>query len=661
MLNKIPLVGKPKYSIHDLLRLSMSVNLAEGGEPTDTTGVGSLIGRLVTSGAYRAVPVLYRESGVVGKSWELQRVAKDAQALASCLPEMKLPTGHVEGMTLIDNVQWIRDDWMCEVVSGLIDAAGRKAYSFQQEDGRVRTIIKDVFLMEHIAEWEWLNLMDHGDQPWTMAHYTDSRGGRNYPGSVVRDGDKLVPMISTQSGDASYLLRRAVPTPVSQICLKELWLEKLKSETGLDGDTIHQIGTDLQFAIAFGSNPKAYGASGLRTIGDQKRNLLEFIHSCYHLAEGMKTGYTHGWLSKDAHASGLVCTSIAVGSSCALQIGEGKKVYDSLASLIKIPNISWIPAKIRAYLQSSDWGKAAAIPIQYTSRNLAWTFITGPNSGEEMEDEEGNPLFAYELDGAQIPRDSLNPKIAEDLALLSDEQIKDLAEVVNNATLAAFHRYDPKLYQVTDAVLSSAKLMYGDKGTDIPRLKYDNFDCVHFAVKTALDWFPADDLGRRNLPQVSITVPRKYRAQLESLGVPTRFQPRSAPFTRGEVDERRRPILPWTDTGTINRIDTPSGLLVRGTSICDSRIMLNTIKELNKYTEWKNTSGFAVGHRHDSIWVVPSDQFYWLSRVYMGQAVDESATHYREYIAQIVGKRLLANSPPHGENVILPHSNVMFR
>jgi hypothetical protein len=661
MLNKIPLVGKPKYSIHDLLRLSMSVNLAEGGEPTDTSGVGSLIGRLITSGAYRAVPVLYRESGVVGKSWELQRVAKDAQALASCLPEMKLPTGHVEGMTLIDNVQWIRDDWMCEVVSGLIDAAGRKAYSFEQEDGRVRTIIKDVFLMEHIAEWEWLNLMDHGHEPWTMAHYTDSRGGRNYPGSVVRDGDKLVPMISTQSGDASYLLRRAVPTPVSQICLKELWLEKLKSETGLDGDTIHQIGTDLQFAIAFGSNPKAYGARGLRTIGDQKRNLLEFIHSCHHLAEGMKTGYTHGWLSKDAHASGLVCTSIAVGSSCALQIGEGKKVYDSLASLIKIPNISWIPAKIRAYLQSSDWGKAAAIPIQYTSRNLAWTFITGPNSGEEMEDEEGNPLFSYELDGAQIPRDSLNPKIAEDLALLSDEQIKDLAEVVNNATLAAFHRYDPKLYQVTDAVLSSAKLMYGDKGTDIPRLKYDNFDCVHFAVKTALDWFPADDLGRRKLPQVSITVPRKYRAQLESLGVPTRFQPRSAPFTRGEVDERRRPILPWTDTGTINRIDTPSGLLVRGTSICDSRIMLNTIKELNKYTEWKNTSGFAVGHRHDSIWVVPSDEFYWLSRVYMGQAVDESATHYREYIAQIVGNRLLANSPPHGENVILPHSNVMFR
>jgi hypothetical protein len=655
MPDKIPLVGKPKYSIHELLRLWMQVHLAEGGDPADYSGVGGLIGRLITSGAYRATPVLYRENGVVGKSWELRRCVRTATELQRCLPEMRLPVGHIEGMDIFDRVKFTRNDRMCEVVSGLIDAYGVKAYTTKMDDGRTQTRIKDVFLMEHISEWEWHNLMELEGE-LSMAYYTDSRGGRNYPGSVIEKDGKLLPMISTQSGDASYLLQLGNPVPVRRDLIESMWLKPMMESSGLSSEQIHLIGSDIKAAVAFGSNPKAFGAKGIRTVGDQKRNMLEFISSCQHLVEAETTGMTRGWLSKDAHASGLVCTSIATGSSCALSVASGKKVYDSLASLIKVPDVAWIPPAIRAYLTSPEWGKAAAIPIQYTSRNLAWTFITGPASGEAMLDEDGNPLYAYEIDGAVIPRDGLNPKIASELERLGDDQIKDIAEVVNNITLAAFYRYDPTLYTITDAVLSASKLGYGDDNSGVHRYTYRNFDCVHYAVKTALDWFPADPLGRRDLPQVSITIPRKYREAFEDMGVPTRFQPRSAPFTRGEADERRRPITPWQDTGIVNRIDTPSGLLVRGTSICDSAIMLETAKSLERADP-----GSVVAHRHDSLWFTPCSVGHQMaSGMYMTNTVNESSTHYREYISQIVGSKFLKNAP-HGLEIIIPHADRLFR
>lgn len=656
MPHKFPLVGKPKYSIHELLRLHMQVHLAEGGDPADFSGVGDFIGRLITSGAYSAIPVLYREGGIVGKSWELRRVPKTALELSACLPEMRLPQGALFGMDVFDRTRFVRNNKMCQVVSGLIDAYGVKAYSHDLGDGRMQTRMKEVFLVEHTSEWEWNNLMLL-DGELTMSHYTDSRGGRNYPGSVIEIDGKLLPMISTQSGDASYLLQLAEPTVItSKEAITKLWLEPMMISSGLSEKQIREIGSDCSVAISFGSNPKAFGAKGIRTVGDQKRNMLEFISSCQHLVEAWETGRTFGWLSKDAHASGLVCTSIATGSSCVKTVATGSKVYDSLANLIQVPNVSWIPESIKTYLRSAEWGKAAAIPIQYTSRNLAWTFITGPASGEAMLDEDGNPLFAYEIDGAVIPRESLNSRIKDELAKLSDDQIKDIAEVVNNITLAAFYRYDPTLYTITDAVLSASKLGYGDDNSGVHRYVYRGFDCVHYTVKTALDWFPADPLGRRDLPQISITVPRKYRATLEDMGIPTRFQPRSAPFTRGEVDERRRPITPWSDTGIVNRTDTPSGLLVRGTSICDSAIMLETAYTLNQME-----TGSMVAHRHDSLWFRPCGLAHInASKIYTEKMVKESSSHYRAYIAQIVGTKFLTRNPHLVEDIV-PFADRLFR
>jgi len=610
---KIPFVGQPRLTIHGLARTVQSNLISQGQDASDWAVCGKVLGHLVASGCYTIELVEYKEGNKLRKSVELVRRLASAADMISACPIMALPEGHAEGMDVLSAPSWVRDERMLPIVMALVDGYGKKTYTMQQGKKMV-TVVRDRFLMEHLQEWELDSLIQLGkDTEVRYTQYTDQRMSRCYYGAM---NCHTIPTF--QSGDGFAMMRLSTPEKVSLEFVQKVWIPHICKEYNVTPEVVAGVGTSFEEAVSFGLNPKG----GVRSVGQKKRNLLGFIQSCMDIHEAMATGWTTGFLTKDQMSSGIVIEATALGSDTIRQIQSGQKIYESVAKGIKLPE--WVHPKIRAYTGSRTWAKLAAIPLAYTSRFVHGTFIRGENA--TLSDEDGNSLLPWEIESAFIDRENLNPQIRDVLIGMSDDEIRELADVVNAATLTAFRDFDPKLYDFTDAFKDQVKNM---GRMTVP---YAGIMADHHVVAPNTAAFPVDPrTNLRDIPSVSFTIPHRYRDYFTAAGLSGRFQPTIAPFYKGEVVDGK-----FVSTGELNRIDTPSGSLVRLVSLADSRIMLRAVRNLGKG---------VVGHRHDMIGMRPS-AFVGSENAYVEAMYEESRgelfTAFRGVMGNLVSQEPVA-------------------
>lgn len=623
---KIPFIGQPRLTIHGLARTVQS-NLINGGQdPENWTVCGEMLGQLVASGCYSIELVEYKEAGKLRKSVELvRRMASTAEMISAC-PIMSLPEGHAEGMDILSSPSWVRDERILPVVMALTELHGKATYTMQQGK-RMVTLVRDRFLMEHIQEWELDAVIQLGkDTEVQYTQYTDQRMSRCYYGAM-----RCHTIPNFQSGDGFAMMRLSTPEKISREFVQKVWIPHICKEFGVSPEVVGAVGSSFDDAVKFGMSP----TGGVRSVGQKKRNLLGFIQSCMDIHEALETGRTTGFLTKDQMSSGIVIEATALGSDTIRKIKGGQKIYESVAAGIKLPD--WVHPRVRSYTASRDWAKLAAIPLAYTSRFVHGTFIRGENA--TLSDEDGNSIFPWEIEQAHIDRENLNPKIREVLVDMCDDQIRELADVVNSATLTAFRDFDSKLYDFTDAFKDQVK------GMGRMTVPYAGVVADHHVVAPNTGAFPVDPrTNLRDIPSVSFTIPRRYRHHFEAAGLSGRFQPTIAPFFKGEVVDGK-----FVSTGELNRIDTPSGSLVRLVSLADSRIMLRAVKKIGKG---------IVGHRHDMLGMRPS-AFLGSENAYVEAMYEEARGPLFNAFEGVMGN--LFNQDPIDKDEYMSLASTFFR
>jgi hypothetical protein len=636
---KLHYFGKGEINLHDLIQVVMPAHIAAGNDPTDFSPVGLILGQLVSTGCYSMIPIPYRQGNKEYVGWQLRRApGTTIDKIMAAVPEInQIGLPHKAGLHIADNVRFQVNEGMLPLVEGLISHYGRKPYEMNR-DGKTVTVIEDVFLTEHIQRWEYESVVkaDSGEA-FTFAHSLDSRGGRQYPstaGVLDWDGRMMRSFPTMQTGEASAFLRLADPVNVSREYCEKVWIPAVMREFKVRREQILDC-MDAEKALTFATSPD----SPLKKIGKKKRNVLGFLAQCGFIQEALETGRSHGYMpSLDGHANGVLSQCLAYGEETLKTILIYGDLYRFFIKNQEIP--SFATMEVNNYLQSRDWMKAAAQPATYTSRFLAPVFVYGPASGVDL----GCHPSDFTKDH-KIIRDKLNPQLPV-LATMEDQQILQLAEKAGDMALAAMYRSIPRTMGVVDTWLRTAKAIHSEGRTI--KTHWNGFEVEHWGAEPALDWFPADEKGDRNLPTVSITVPSKYREYFESRKWPTRYQPTCAPFVKGTRDEDGNVVLPYTPSGEINTTHTPNGSSVRLVSLCDGHTLTDTIEQLGDN---------FVASRHDAITVRPTEAYLTLPHMY-AKNMWWRCQDLRAAVAVVIGDKDFGPMMPEAE--FLGHSaNVM--
>jgi len=636
---KLHYFGAGEIGMHDLIQVVMPAHIAAGGDPTDFSPVGRILGQLVASGCYEMLAIPYRQGNREFVGWQLRRAeGTTTEQIQTAVPEIYgLGSNHSQGLAIADGVKFCVNEDILPLVEGLISHYGRKPYAMDR-DGKTVTVIEDVFLQEHIQRWEYeAALKADSGEAFCFAHSLDSRGGRQYPspqGVLGWDGRRMRSFPTMQTGEASAFLRLAEPVSVSREYCEKVWIPAVRQGFKVTKEQIFDC-MDAEKALAFVTS----SSSPLKGIGRKKRNMLGFLAQCWFIKEALDTGASRGYMpSLDGHAQGWISQHLAYGDKSLRQVLVDGDQYRYFISAMARPSTGI--AEVDKYLLSRDWMKAASTPAMYTSRFLAPVFVYGPASGVELGCLPEDFVCEHE-----VQRDRLNPQLSI-LATLKDHQILQLAEQASDMALAAMYRAAPRTMAVVDAWLKKAKAIHKDGR--VIRTHYAGFEVSHFGAAPALLWFPADKAGNRQLPSVSISVPSKYKEYFEKRKWPTRFQPTCAPFVRGEVDEQGELILPYSSSGKINITHTPNGSSVRAVSLCDGHTLTDTICQLGDD---------FVASRHDAITVRPGQAYLDLPRMYAGN-MWQQCRNLRAAIAEVIGDRDFG--PMMAKDEFLSHSaNVM--
>jgi hypothetical protein len=636
---KLHYFAKGELSIHDLIQIVMPAHIAAGGDPQDFSPVSRIQGQLVTTGCYDMLPIPYRQKEYEYIGWQLRRAPGTTIAeILEAVPEIsEIGYRHELGLNIADKVRFQVNEAVVHLVEGLIAHYGRKSYQVNR-DGKTVTIIADVFLQEHLPQWAIESaLKADSSESFTFAHSLDSRGGRQYPSTAgVKnwDGRMMRSFPTMQTGEASALLRLADPIEVSREYCEKVWIPSVIKEFKVTKEQVFDC-MDAEKALAFVTS----SSSPLKGIGKKKRNMLGFLAQCLFIKEALDTGASHGYMpSLDGHANGWLSQHLAYGDESLKQVLVNGDQYRYFISAMARPSTGI--AEVDNYLLSRDWMKAASTPAMYTSRFLAPVFVYGPASDVELGCLPEDFVCNHE-----IQRDRLNPQLPI-LATLKDHQILQLAEKASDMALAAMYSAAPRTMAVVDTWLKKAKAIHKDGR--VIRTHYAGFEVTHFSAAPALEWFPADEKGDRNLPTVSITIPTKYREYFESRKWPTRYQPTCAPFVKGTRDEDGNPVLPYQPSGEINTTHTPNGSSVRLVSLCDGHTLTDTICQLGND---------FVASRHDAITVRPTEAYMDLPRMYT-KNMWHRCCDLRNAIAEVIGDKDFG--PMMAKDEFLSHSaNVM--
>jgi hypothetical protein len=619
--------GKSELGMHDLIRVVMPAAILGGGNPEDFSPVGEVLGQLVSSGCYEMFPLPYTQGNKSFVGWQIRRLpSATAAKIKAAVPQIMVQADHLAGLEVADKVTFQVNEGLFEVAEGLIDFYGKKPYE-EDRDGKIVTVMEDVFLKEHISRWEYEAFLkaDPG-LGIRFAHSLDSRGGRQYPSPVeVRDGNgRIMRSFPTmQTGEASAFMRMATPITVTSKFVTGTWIPAISREFKVPvSDINHLLAGDSGEMVEFLTK----GSHALRGVGKAKRNQLAFASQIGFVQEAIREGVSHGYMpSRDAHANGWVTQFLAYGDEILREITEkGRDVYGLFINTMN-PVTTGI-CDVDKYLASRDWMKGASTPAMYTSRFLAPVFVYGPASGV--------PLGCLPEDFAtahKVVREELNSAIKAELGKMSDGDILSLAEKAGDSALTAMYRAIPRTMGIVDAWLAAAKAIHKDGR--ILSVNHGGETIHHWGAEPALQWFPADKAGNRDLPQVSITIPEKYRKVFEANKWPVRYQPTCAPFVRGEMGEDGNPILPYKGNGKINTDHTPNGSSVRIISRADGRVLTRVQCELDR--DWADA---FVASRHDAITVRPTEAYNALPGIYASHMWEE-AQGVRASIGELVGNK----------------------
>lgn len=615
----LPMLGKNEYSMHGIVTAVMPHAIRAGTQPNDFSPVGEIVGALCANEAYKLVPVDYIQGGKKYTSWKMIRQTGDISKIMAAHPAMKLPNGVQDGWTTLDGVRYTVNRYMLLLVEALIGLFGKATYTVVENRKEISRV-QDRFLMEGIQGWEWEAIFKVADREISFVRYPDSRGGRVY--ACPAPGLPTIP--TTESGDSSAFYQMAEPIAVSAEYIAKVWIPAICASFGVTEADVIRCG-DFDEAVRFAANP----TGKVRGVGKKKRNLLAFLAQCHFVAEAMKTGQSFGYMpSKDGHANGWLMQFLAIGAPAMAKVLGGQKVHAGMLDLLDVKSLH-LPAWAQAYVASTDWIKAGSTPVMYTSRFVAGTFLYGPASSAELLDEEGHVLHPKEFSDHVVQRKYLNPAIKQHLAALSDEEMKQMAEDVSNATLTAIRDYDPFHWSFTTNWLAHIKMMMG-KGI-IMECEYRGYPVAHFNCAPDLSAFPANEQGERDLPQISITIPKKYRDFFESQGWPTRYQPTMAPFTKAAVDGNGDVIIPYQPSTELNRTDTPNGSLGRIVTLADSGTLSTTIQ-----IHGRKHHGSIVYTRHDALTCRPDEGYLSLDRAYTAAMYEECKKHLRPALQGIL-------------------------
>ena len=642
--------GKGEIGMHDLIQIVMPAHIKAGGDPTDFSPVGRILGQLVASGCYEMLALPYTQGGRQFTGWQLRRAEGTTTTdIMSAVPEIQLCGGnHAAGLAIADRVEFGIHEEMIPLVEGLVSHYGRKPYEVDR-DGKTITVIEDVFFQEHIQKWEYEAVLKaRSDEEFSFVHFHDSRGGRQYPstcGVMGSDGRKMRSFPTMQTGEASSFLRLASPIPVSQEYCNKVWVPAVMQEFKVTREQIFDC-MDAEKALAFVTS----SASSLKGIGSKKRNVLGFLAQCLFLKEALETKTSHGYMpSRDGHANGWLSQHLAFGEESLKDVVvDGHDQYKWFTAHMDTPSTK--RKEVADYLLSRNWMKAASTPAMYTSRFVAPVFVYGPASGVDIVDDSGYHLHPKDFSKSLIQRDKLNPQLPV-LASMSNDEIMEAAMQADELTLKALYRGAPRTMACVDTWLDTAKALH-KQGNSI-QLTYRGLDVNHWGAAPALAWFPANTDGDRNLPTVSITVPSKYREYFEKKKWPSRFQPTCAPFVQGSVNEDGKPVLPWVSSGKVNTTHSPNGSSVRLVSLADGNTLSSTITGL----EVSHPKSF-VSSRHDAITVRPGQAYLDLPHIYAERMWEECVHHLRPAFAQVMGDKNFGAIMPEAEFVAGCH-NVM--
>jgi hypothetical protein len=600
----IPFLGKGEYTVHDLVTLIQPDAVLAGIDPASFSVVGGIIGKMLSTGAYKMHCEVVRGGSQVFKAWTLRRQAEDILKL---MPECRSWSSHASGMAAMDKVGWVRDERMFNLAVDAALALGKKPYEVVH-NGRSNTVIEPVFLMEYLAKWQIENLskLPSGSEV-KFWHSADRRGGRFY--AYNRDGLVLPTMYD---GDVCALYQLAEGNPVTKEDI-ELWSALVEKEYGVTREEMFRVATDREFALGLFVNP----IGKLKSVGSKKRNVLRFIQNCYHISDALASGVSHGHIGYDAHAQGPVATSLAIGGSRTCHdVMMGRKVYEGITECLGI-----VPSEVESFVRSREWAKNVLTVTNYTGRVLGQVFLYG--MGGELEDEDGSVLAPFNLANAVIKVD----KLRSGLELIKDwpqSKIKELAASVSAMSVNAALRYDSKLFKFGDLWLAHQKAK-----EEVFSYTYGGITFPHYKIAPALQWFPTDEATKmRDLPQISVSLPHSVLDLCKKNGWPTRFQPRMAPFTKGFTDDNG-PVVPWSNSGEPNRVDTPNGSLVAVTTCQDGNVLTNTINEM---------AGTVVTTRHDAITVRIGAALRTVQEVYTRHMYRECVGNYRHVLQAELGK-----------------------
>jgi len=614
----LPMLGKDEYSMQGFVKAVMPHAVRAGTQPNDFSPVGEVLGQLCANEAYSLVPVEYIQGNKVYTSWKIVRKERDISKVMAACPAMKLPEQVQGSWAYLDGVRYTVNRVMLMIIEALVKGFGKKSYTLTEGHKEV-TRVEDVFLMEGVQKWEIDGLFKVADREVFFLHYPDSRGGRVY----AAPGPDFPAIPTTDSGDSSACYQMATAIAVSADFVHKVWIPAICQTYGVSPAEVLKHG-DFAEAVAFGMNP----TGKVRGVGKKKRNLLAYLAQCQFVKEALATGYSHGYMpSKDGHANGFLIQYLAIGAPGLTKVLGGQKVYESMLSYLNVP--TGLPSWAEQYIQSRDWMKAAATPVMYTSRFAAGTWLYGPASQAEMLDEDGLKVHPMDFCSHVVQRKFLNPNIKDHLMKMGDDEIKAMAEIASYATLSAIQQHEPYHWDFVDTWLATAKVIMGNG--NIMERTYRGYPAAHFMIEPALDWFPADKDGTRDLPQISVSIPKKYHAYFKGKDWPIRFQPTLAPFYLGEV-ENGKPVLPYKATNELNRTDTPNGSLGRWVTLADSGTLATTIRIFNQ-----KFPDSIVYTRHDAITVRPNEGYMALSRAYTAAMYEECKNHLRPAMQDIVG------------------------
>ena len=70
---KLHYFAKGEINLHDLIQVVMPAHIAAGGDPTDFSPVGRILGQLVSTNCYSMLPIPYRQGNKEYVGWQLRR------------------------------------------------------------------------------------------------------------------------------------------------------------------------------------------------------------------------------------------------------------------------------------------------------------------------------------------------------------------------------------------------------------------------------------------------------------------------------------------------------------------------------------------------------------------------------------------------------------